>query len=71
MFGHKLAGNLSVMSRALEDVGYITITKSFVGRKPRTELTLTPAGDAAIRSHLVTVAELAAMPKKTMEASTA
>ena len=37
-------GNLSVHARKLEDAGYVTCTKGFDGRRPRTEYRLSPAG---------------------------
>ena len=45
-------GNLSVHARKLEDAGYVRCTKSFVGRQPRTEFKLTPAGRRALESYL-------------------
>jgi DNA-binding transcriptional ArsR family regulator len=45
-------GNLSVHARRLEDAGYITCTKSFDGRVPRTEYSLTAEGRAALQSYL-------------------
>jgi DNA-binding MarR family transcriptional regulator len=45
-------GNLSVHMRKLEDAGYLTIEKSFVGRRPRTTLALTPAGRKAWIAYL-------------------
>ena len=45
-------GNLSVHARKLEDAGYITCTKSFDGRVPRTEYALTAAGRAALARYL-------------------
>ena len=40
-------GNLSAHVAKLEEAGYVEIAKSFVGRKPRTRLTLTPRGRQA------------------------
>jgi DNA-binding transcriptional ArsR family regulator len=37
-------GNLSVHARKLEEAGYVTCTKGFDGRRPRTEYRLSPAG---------------------------
>ena len=51
-------GNLSVHLRKLEDAGYITVEKSFVGRKPLTRLTLTPAGDKAFLGYLDAIGKL-------------
>jgi DNA-binding MarR family transcriptional regulator len=45
-------GNLSVHARKLEDAGYVRCTKSFVGRQPRTEFKLTPAGRRALENYL-------------------
>jgi DNA-binding HxlR family transcriptional regulator len=45
-------GNLSVHARKLEDAGYIDCTKSFAGRTPRTEYTLTTTGRRALEKYL-------------------
>ena len=45
-------GNLSVHARKLEDAGYITCTKSFEGRMPKTEYKLTTAGRRALENYL-------------------
>jgi len=45
-------GNLSVHARKLEDAGYVTCTKSFDGRTPRTEYRLTPTGRKALEKYL-------------------
>lgn len=45
-------GNLSVHARKLEDGGYITCTKSFEGRVPKSEYRLTAAGRRALESYL-------------------
>lgn len=45
-------GNLSVHARKLEEAKYIACTKSFEGRVPRTEYTLTPAGRRAFEKYL-------------------
>ena len=45
-------GNLSVHARKLEEAGYITCTKSFEGRVPRTEYRLTPTGRRALERYL-------------------
>ncbi len=45
-------GNLSVHARKLEDAGYLRCTKSFVGRQPRTEFSLTSGGRSALESYL-------------------
>jgi len=45
-------GNLSVHARKLEEARYITCTKSFEGRLPRTEYRLSPAGRQALERYL-------------------
>jgi DNA-binding MarR family transcriptional regulator len=45
-------GNLSVHARRLEDVGYVSCTKTFEGRTPRTVFKLTPAGRVALTRYL-------------------
>jgi DNA-binding HxlR family transcriptional regulator len=45
-------GNLSVHARKLEDAGYITCTKSFQGRVPKTDYSLTAAGRKAFERYL-------------------
>lgn len=45
-------GNISIHTRKLEEAGYITCTKSFQGRVPRTEYTLTEIGRTALARYL-------------------
>lgn len=45
-------GNLSVHARKLEDAGYVSCTKSFEGRTPKTEYRLTSAGRRALERYL-------------------
>src|SRR6266581_8786170 len=45
-------GNLSVHARKLEEAQYIEVTKSFAGRMPRTEFSLTAAGRRALEKYL-------------------
>jgi DNA-binding HxlR family transcriptional regulator len=45
-------GNLSVHARKLEDAAYVTCTKSFEGRVPRSEYRLTAAGRRALERYL-------------------
>ncbi|MEP6620630.1 MAG: transcriptional regulator [bacterium] len=45
-------GNLSVHARKLEDAAYVTCTKSFEGRVPRTEYRLAAAGRRALERYL-------------------
>lgn len=45
-------GNLSVHARKLEEAGYISCSKSFEGRTPKTEFSLTLAGRRALERYL-------------------
>jgi DNA-binding MarR family transcriptional regulator len=45
-------GNLSVHARKLEDAGYVTCTKGFDGRRPRTEYQLTALGRRELARYL-------------------
>lgn len=45
-------GNISVHARKLEDAEYITCTKSFDGRIPKTEYRLTAGGRRALEQYL-------------------
>ena len=45
-------GNLSVHARKLEDAHYIACAKSFDGRMPRTEYTMTAVGRRALERYL-------------------
>jgi len=45
-------GNLGAHARKLEDAGYLTCTKSFEDRRPRTVYRITPQGRAALNRYL-------------------
>ena len=45
-------GNLSAHARRLEDAGYVTCNKSFDGRMPKTEYSLTPRGRSELQDYL-------------------
>ena len=51
-------GNLSVHLRKLEEAGFVTVDKSFVGRKPLTEASMTEAGRSAFMTYLEAMAGL-------------
>jgi DNA-binding HxlR family transcriptional regulator len=51
-------GNLSVHLRKLEEAGFVTVDKRFVGRKPLTEASMTEAGRSAFVSYLEAMAGL-------------
>ena len=52
-------GNLTIHLRKLEDAGYVAVTKEFVDRKPRTTVSLTPAGRTAFLAHVETLGRIA------------
>ena len=45
-------GNLSVHARKLEEAGYVTCSKSFEGRMPKTEYRITAEGRQALAKYL-------------------
>lgn len=45
-------GNLSAHARKLEEAGYILCSKSFEGRRPKSEYRLTPVGRRALYRYL-------------------
>ena len=45
-------GNLSVQLRKLEDAAYVAIEKGYLGRKPRTQVRITPLGRKAFAAYL-------------------
>lgn len=51
-------GNLSVQLRKLEDAAYVTIEKGYLGRKPRTQVRITPAGRKAFAAYLEALSQL-------------
>ncbi|MBX9707381.1 MAG: transcriptional regulator [Caulobacteraceae bacterium] len=51
-------GNLSVHLRKLEEAGFVTVTKRFVGRKPLTEASMTDTGRKAFVAYLDAMAGL-------------
>lgn len=53
-------GNLSVHLRKLEEAGYVTVAKSFQGRKPLTRAAMTETGRAAFIAYLDAMSRLVA-----------
>ena len=51
-------GNLSVHLRKLEEAGYVGVSKSFRGRKPLTEVSLTESGRQAFMNYLEAMSAL-------------
>ena len=46
------AGNLSVQLDKLSEAGYISVEKTFEGKKPRTICRITPVGLAAFEAYI-------------------
>ena len=51
-------GNLASHLKALEKVNYISVNKSFIGRKPNTSYKITSSGKSAFEAHLKALEEL-------------
>ncbi|MFF2960583.1 winged helix-turn-helix domain-containing protein [Streptomyces sp. NPDC057963] len=51
---------LSKIASALEEIGYLTVRKGYVGKRPRTWLSLTPAGRLALARHIAALQDIAA-----------
>jgi DNA-binding MarR family transcriptional regulator len=51
---------LSKQATALEAAGYITIRKGYVGKRPRTWLSVTPTGRTALRRHVAALNSIVA-----------
>jgi DNA-binding MarR family transcriptional regulator len=49
---HATAGNLSVQLDKLSEAGYISVEKTFEGKKPRTICRITPVGLAAFEAYV-------------------
>jgi DNA-binding MarR family transcriptional regulator len=45
-------GNLGAHLRKLEEAGYVELVKTFVARKPRTYVAITPLGQRAFEKHV-------------------
>jgi len=59
----------SALSKAigtLRAAGYITVRKGYVGNRPRTWMTATPAGSAAMGIHVAALQAIAAGPPRTV-----
>ncbi|MEV7424861.1 MULTISPECIES: winged helix-turn-helix domain-containing protein [unclassified Streptomyces] len=51
---------LSKIASALEAIGYLTVRKGYVGKRPRTWLSLTPTGQEALARHIAALQDIAA-----------
>jgi DNA-binding MarR family transcriptional regulator len=51
-------GNLGAHLHRLEEPGYIELTKTFVDRKPRTFVSITPKGRAVFKAHVAALEEI-------------
>jgi DNA-binding transcriptional ArsR family regulator len=60
-------GNLSVHARKLEEAGYITCTKFFFDRRPRTEYRLAGPGRRALEHYLEHMEAVIAATRKTLD----
>lgn len=60
-------GNLSVHARKLEEAGFVSCTKSFSDRRPRTDYRLTTAGQRALRRYLAHMEALIASTRTALD----
>ncbi|MDB5439785.1 MAG: ArsR family transcriptional regulator [Caulobacteraceae bacterium] len=51
-------GNLSIHLRKLEEAGYVSLDKRFIGKKPNTAVSLTEAGRRAFLAYLDAIGQL-------------
>jgi DNA-binding MarR family transcriptional regulator len=51
-------GNLASHAKALEKEDYITVEKSFIGRKPNTKYIATDLGKLAFKEHIAALEKL-------------
>ena len=64
---HTTDGNLSVHARKLEEAGYVTCTKTFDGRRPRTEYRLSPVGRRELGRYLAHMEALIQATRDTLK----
>ena len=51
-------GALGAHLQKLEDEGYLSVKKTYIGKRPRSTYTLLPAGRAAFKHHLAALEKL-------------
>jgi DNA-binding MarR family transcriptional regulator len=51
-------GNLGAHITTLEEAGYVTVEKDFVGKRPRTRVILSPAGRRAFDAYVAYLQEI-------------
>lgn len=56
-------GNLSTHIKHLEEMKYLEVRKSFIGRKPNSSYRLTEAGSDAFRQHLKVLEQIIKLKK--------
>jgi DNA-binding MarR family transcriptional regulator len=65
------AGNLSQHLDVLENAGLVSIEKGYAGKRPRTWVTLTKAGQAALADEITQLKLLISQIERSNEATTA
>jgi DNA-binding MarR family transcriptional regulator len=58
------APTLSKQVSILEKAGYVKVNKGYVGKRPRTWLSLSSGGRRAFGSHMAALAAIAALPAR-------
>ena len=51
-------GNLGAHIETLAKAGYVSVEKAFVGKKPQTTVTVTPAGRNAFDEHVLSLRQI-------------
>lgn len=51
-------GNLASHIHALEEAGYVSVRKQFIGRKPNTTYTITPNGRKDFQEHILVLEKI-------------
>lgn len=51
-------GNLGAHIETLARAGYVAVTKAFLGKKPQTTVTATPAGRGAFTRHVASLRQI-------------
>lgn len=51
-------GNLASHLKSLEKLGYISVTKSFIGRKPNTNYSISKIGIISFKKHIAALEEI-------------
>lgn len=57
-------GNLSIHLQKLEEAGYVTVEKTFIGRRPKTWISVTPTGQAMFAAYISELEKIVTQARK-------